>query len=174
MPIIVNQKIKNSGIMKTKIFTVLAFAFLFSVTTNAQDYKSAIGLRLGYPLSISYKTFLSEKGAFEATAGFRSYAGYSWFNVGAYYQVHNDIPSVSGLRWYYGAGANAYFWSWDSNFINPGSSTSFGISGVLGLDYKFADIPLNVSVDWIPTYFINGYGSGFSGGYGALAARYTF
>ncbi|HRO08228.1 MAG TPA: hypothetical protein PK611_08455 [Saprospiraceae bacterium] len=158
--------------MKTKLFTVLAFVFLFSVSSYAQDYKSAIGLRFGYPLSASYKTFLSEKGAFEGVAGFRSFSGYSWFNIGAYYQVHNDIGSVNGLKWYYGAGANVYFWSYDTGFAGDGS-TSIGISGVLGLDYKFANIPLNVSVDWIPTYFINGYGSGFAGGYGALAARYV-
>ena len=160
--------------MKTRFFTALTFVCMFALAGNAQDYKSAIGLRLGSPLSVSYKTFLSEKGAFEAVAGFRSYTGYSWVNIGAYYQVHNDFPNVDGLKWYYGAGANVYFWSWDSAFLDAGSNTSFGISGVLGLDYKFKDIPLNVSADWIPTFFLNGYGNGFAAGYGALAARYTF
>lgn len=161
--------------MKTKLFTVLAFVFMFALASNAQDYKSAIGLRLGSPLSVSYKTFISEKGAFEGVVGFRGYTGYSWINIGAYYQHHNPIGSVPGLSWYYGAGANVYFWSWDNSFVGDNStSTTFGISGVLGLDYKFADIPLNLSADWIPTFFINGYGNGFSGGYGALAARYTF
>ncbi|MBK8625236.1 MAG: hypothetical protein IPN86_06655 [Saprospiraceae bacterium] len=159
--------------MKTRFFTlVIALLFVTSVS-QAQDYKSAVGLRLGSPLSVSYKTFISEKGAFEGVAGFRSYSGYSWFNVGAYYQHHNEIASVDGLKWYYGAGANVYFWSWESNFIDPGSTTSIGISGVLGLDYKFSDYPVNLSADWIPTFFINGYGNGFSGGYGALAVRYT-
>lgn len=159
--------------MKTRFFTLVIAMLLVVTVSQAQDYKSAIGLRLGSPLSVSYKTFISEKGAFEGVAGFRSYSGYSWFNVGAYYQHHNEISSVDGLKWYYGAGANVYFWSWDSNFIDPGSTTSIGISGVLGLDYKFADIPLNLSADWIPTFFINGFGSGFGAGYGALAARYT-
>lgn len=162
--------------MKTKLFTVLAFTFLFAFASNAQDYKSAIGLRLGSPLSVSYKTFVSDRGAFEGVLGFRSYSGlYSWINVGAYYEHHNPISSVRGLSWYYGAGANIYLWSWNTSYIGDRStSTSFGISGVLGLDYKFADLPLNISADWIPTFFINGIGSGFDGGYGALAARYTF
>jgi hypothetical protein len=158
--------------MKTKILPVVLLMFLFVGVSQAQDYKTAIGLRLGYPLSASYKTFLSDRGAFEGVLGFRGYAGYSWINIGAYYQLHNDIPSVKNLRWYYGAGANIYFWSYDAGFAG-GSSTSIGISGVLGLDYKFEDIPLNVSVDWIPTYFLNGYGSGFGGGYGGLAVRYV-
>lgn len=159
-------------IMKSKIISALFVLFLFSVNSQAQDYKTAVGLRLGYPLSVSYKTFLSDRGAFEGVAGLRSFSGYSWINIGAYYQHHTEIPSVEGLKWYYGGGANLYFWSYDAGFAG-GSSTSIGISGVLGLDYKFADAPINVSVDWIPTFFINGFGSGFGGGYGALAARYV-
>lgn len=159
--------------MKTKFLSLVASLMLIAAVSQAQEYNSAVGLRLGYPLSLSYKKFISERSALEGVVGFRSYTGYSWFNVGAYYQIHNDIASVDGLRWYYGFGANVYFWSWDSNFVNPGSNLSIGVSGVLGLDYKFAEIPLNLSVDWIPTFFINGYGNGFGGGYGALAARYT-
>jgi hypothetical protein len=159
--------------MKTKVLSVFVLLFMFVAVSQAQEYNSAIGLRLGTPLSVSYKKFISEQGAFEGVAGFRSFAGYSWFNIGAYYQHHNEIASVNGLRWYYGAGANVYFWSYDASFIDAGSSTSIGISGVLGLDYKFEDIPLNLSIDWIPTFFVNGYGNGFEGGYGALAARYT-
>lgn len=158
--------------MKTKIFTILLMVFMFAAVSQAQEYKSAIGLRFGYPLSVSYKTFISDKAAIEGVAGFRSFGGYSWFNVGGYYQHHNEIASVNGLKWYYGGGVNVYFWSYDSGFAG-GSTTSIGLSGVLGLDYKFADMPLNLSVDWIPTYFVNGYGSGFAGGYGALAARYV-
>ena len=159
--------------MKKVIFTAFIALFMYASSVHAQDYKSAIGLRLGYPLSVSYKTFISEKSALEGVVGFRSFSGYSWINVGGYYQIHNEIPSVDGLRWYYGAGPNVYIWSWDKSFVNPGSNTSIGISGVIGLDYKFNDLPLNVSVDWIPTFFVNGFGSGFGGGYGALAARYT-
>jgi len=159
--------------MKTKIFSAFVAFLLFASLSQAQDYNSAIGLRFGVPTSVSYKKFLSDRGAFEGTVGFRSYSGYSWINIGGYYQLHNDISSVDGLKWYYGAGANIYFWSWDNSFVNPGSSTSFGISGVLGLDYKIQSAPINLSVDWIPTFFLNGYGNGFAAGYGAFSARYT-
>lgn len=160
--------------MKSKIFTLLVFIFIITSAGYSQDYNSAVGLRFGSPTSVSYKKFISGNSAFEVTAGYRGYSGYSWFNVGAYYQLHNDISSVRGLKWYYGAGANVYFWSFDNNFINnDASSTSIGLSGVLGLDYKFADIPLNLSIDWIPTFFLNGFNDGFEGGYGALSARYV-
>ncbi len=154
---------------------VLACALVTGLfcTAYSQNYNSAIGLRLGYPVSVSYKHFISDQGAIEAFAGFRTWSTYSWFNVGGMYQHHNPISGVDGLQWYFGGGASAFFWNYKSNFGDPGANTSIGIMGVLGLDYKFAEAPVNLSVDWIPTFFLNGYGSGFGGGYGAFSVRYT-
>ncbi len=151
-------------------------AGITNMNAQVQDYKSAIGLRFGYPLSLSYKTFISDPAAIEGYVGFRSYSYYSWFNIGALYQHHMPIKSVDGLAWYVGGGANVFFWSYDKDYY-PGyadfSTTSFGISGCIGLDYKFDKIPLNLSVDWLPTVIIGGeFLSGFGGSYGALSARY--
>ncbi len=157
----------------------IAFALLvlvsFHQTAQAQDYKSAVGARLGSPLSASYKTFLSESSAVEAFVGFRSFSfGYTWINIGAAYQIHNDIAGVDGLKWYYGAGASVFLFNFKDNFFGDNSSTtSIGLQGYLGLDYKFADAPVNVSLDWVPILFLNGFASGFDAGYGALAVRYV-
>lgn len=159
-----------------KIFLTLALAFGCFFAAYSQNYNSAIGLRLGYPVSLSYKHFISEPGAIEGFLGFRSYSGYGWINVGATYQHHFPISEVAGLSWYVGGGASAFFWNdRDDVFANNDdfSTTSFGILGVLGLDYKFESAPINLSVDWMPTIFVNGYGSGFGGGYGALSVRYV-
>ncbi|HMW40548.1 MAG: hypothetical protein K1X68_12925 [Saprospiraceae bacterium] len=165
--------------MKAKlfiIFSLVCFLFISKAGAQVQDYKSAIGLRFGYPLSISYKTFINDKAAIEGYAGFRSYSYYSWFNIGVLYQHHSKISSVEGLAWYIGGGANAFFWSYDDTFYpnaSDYSSTSFGISGCIGLDYKFKNIPLNLSVDWIPTVSFGGeYLNGFGASYGGLSARY--
>jgi hypothetical protein len=139
----------------------------------SQNYKSAIGLRLGYPVSVTYKHFISDPGAIEVFAGFRTWEFYSWINIGGLYQHHNPISGVDGLQWYFGGGASVFFWNYKNNFADSGSNTSVGILGVLGLDYKFDSAPVNLSVDWVPTFFVNGYGSGFGGGYGAFSARYT-
>ncbi|MBK7872232.1 MAG: hypothetical protein IPJ74_16935 [Saprospiraceae bacterium] len=49
--------------------------------------------------------------------------------------------------------------------------------GVLGLDYKFANAPVNLSLDWVPIFYIGNdreyVYSGFQGGYGGLAVRYV-
>jgi hypothetical protein len=160
--------------MKKLIFTcTLVLCCIFAAQAQS-TYKSAIGLRFGYPLSVSYKHFISEPGAIEIFAGFRNYSFYNWFNVGGIYEHHKAIPNVEGLQWYFGGGASVYFWSFDNGFFNDGASnTSIGVMGALGLDYKFANAPFQLSVDWLPTFFVNGYGNGFGGGYGALAARYT-
>lgn len=156
------------------VLFVVAVCLFFANNLKAQDYGSAIGLRLGYPLSLTYKTFINDNSAIEIFGGLRGYSSYSWINVGAAYQVHKPIEGVEGLNWYFGGGASVFFWTYKNNFFGDNSSsTTFGILGNLGLDYKFADSPINLSADWMPIFFINGYGSGFGGGYGALAVRYT-
>lgn len=153
------------------------FTFLVSLcfinTTQAQSYKSATGVRLGSPLSASYKTFIGESSAIEGIASFRGYSGYSWFSVSAAYQIHKPLKAgdVDGLNYYFGPGAGVYFWNFSNDFIK-GANTTFGIQGYLGLEYTFADLPVSISVDWIPTYLFNGYGSGFGAGYGSVGVRY--
>jgi hypothetical protein len=158
------------------LFSMVVFLGISS-QSHAQAYDKAIGLRFGYPLAASFKFFISEPAAIEIYAGYRSYGGGDWkyFNVGGMYQVHKPISSVDGLSWYYGGGVSIWFFSyadyWNVLYDNP-STTGFGINGALGLDYRFADAPINLSVDWLPTFRISGYDDGFGGDNGALSARY--
>lgn len=151
----------------------LLVIFLMTMDSQAQSYKSATGARLGSPLSASYKVFLNETGAFEGIASFRGYSGYSWFSVSGAYQIHKPLKTgdVDGLNYYFGAGAGAYFWNFSNDFLK-GANTTYGVQGYLGLDYTFKDIPVNITVDWIPTYFFNGFSSGFGGGFGSVGVRY--
>lgn len=167
--------------MKTLRYSlfVLFFAGL-SFTASAQNYSSAIGVRLGVPISASFKTFISENSAIEGIVGYRSRKvlgfGYTQLNILGLYQIHNDLSSVSsGLQWYYGAGAGVYIYSFDNGFNFAGEddgNLGIGLSGNLGLEYVFDNTPICISADWIPTFFINGYGSGFGAGYGAFSIRY--
>lgn len=160
---------------KLSLILLLAFGCFFAVQAQeeSQGYRSALGLRLGYPLSVSYKTFISNQGAIEVYAGFRGYDFYNFFNVGGLYQHHFNIPDLAGLRWYIGGGAAAYFYNFDDGFADDADGFGIGISPNVGLDYKFANAPINLSLDWLPVYFLSGYGDGFAAGYGGLAVRYT-
>lgn len=157
--------------MNKLVLLVISF-FILNSNAFSQDFDSAAGLRLGYPLSASYKTFLNESNAIEGYVGFRNFSGASFLALSGAYQIHKDIDSVENLQWYYGGGASVFFWSVDAS----DGATSIGLQGYVGLSYTLADTPVNFSVDWIPTLFINGldgYGSGFGGGYGTLAVRYV-
>lgn len=145
------------------LFSML-FILAFAQKAMAQDYKSAIGLRLGYPFGVTYKTFLNEKGALDLFVGTR----YSGFTVGGMYQVHSPISDVAGLQWYWGVGALASFYSYYDNE----NDTSIGVNGAVGLDYKFADAPFNLSLDIMPAFMFGGYYDGFEI-WGGLSARYV-
>jgi len=157
-----------------KKLIVLAIAIVISVSTYAQNYKSSVGLRLGYPTAGTYKTFVSESSALEGIVGFGSYSSYlSYINLRANYLIHTDFESVDKLQWYYGAGVGAFIWSYDNFYYTERSNNlGIGISGIIGAEYTFEDIPLAVSIDWAPTFIVSGIGSGFGSGYGALNIKY--
>jgi hypothetical protein len=158
--------------MKTKFFTLIFILGLgISSQLSGQAYKSAIGGKLGYGLIASYKTFLSESNAIDIFGGIR----WGGLAAGAYYEKHKPIGTTEGLQWYWGFGGSLTTWSYGSGL---GNYYEVGASGVLGLDYAFSDIPLNLSVDWAPTFVLldswdfSGSYNRFRSGYGSLSARY--
>lgn len=160
-----------------KIALLFSFLFVLAISSQlkAQDYQSAIGLRFGYPVSISYKTFLTESNALELFAGYRGYSGiYSYFSIGALYEIHQPISDVDGLSWYYGGGVSVQLFTYDDDYFfnDDNGSVGLGLSGVIGLDYKFANAPFNLSLDFIPTIRIGGWDGGYYS-WGALSARYV-
>ncbi|GAB4402481.1 MAG: hypothetical protein OHK0039_00570 [Bacteroidia bacterium] len=145
------------------------FIVLAAATLQAQPYKAAVGARVGYPTALSYKKFLGDAHAVELYAG-------TYFNrlsLHAAYQIHHPIEAIENLSFYYGAGAAFIFWN---TYRNNYSRTGVGVQLYGGLDY-FIDIeglPLNLSVDWVPSYFFgNTYVNGIGAGYGTLAIRYV-
>ncbi len=132
--------------------------------TNSSDYKTAVGIKF-YPTAITLKHFITDKHALEGLAYFYNYGA----RISGLYEIHGKINNADGLRYYVGPGAHIGFYN-----NKYGGSTSIGIDGVLGLDYKIKSAPLNFSVDWQPSIeFGNGFNNGFSGGFGGIAIRYV-
>ena len=151
---------------------VVGFGILFATNSLAQNYKTAVGARIGYPLTLSGKYFINESIALEGNLGLRAFSGYSWIALSAAGLKHKPLDVLDGLNWYYGAGLSVYFWRFDQ--INTlSSSSSLGLQGYVGLDYTFKKSPINVTIDWTPTFFINGYTSGLGTRFGGLGIRYT-
>ena len=126
--------------MKRLLAIGFVFGLLFSFNSvNAQEYRSALGIRLSTSPavvnnSVSFKYFTSETLALEALLSFSDPLA-----VGILIEKHRPL-STEGLQWFYGGGG----------YVGFGSNTNVGGMGIIGLDYKFPNVPLNLSLDWKP------------------------
>jgi hypothetical protein len=157
------QKGNSSMFMKFLVVLVLfiGVANTAQAQSNGDSYKTAIGIKF-YPTGLTIKTFVKPNLAFEAI-------GYFWekgTRITGLFEYHYSLTSSGRLKWYIGPGAHVGFYK--NDFFNGG--TSVGIDGVLGLDYKFPGIPINVSLDWQPSYEFGDY-EGFSGNWGGVGLR---
>ena len=158
--------------MKRTIVLLIALIMLNITLSNAQSsssnsstYTTALGVKF-YPTGITLKHFISDKHALEGLGYFYNYG----FRVTGLYEIYGDINNAPGLRWYIGPGAHVGFYN-----TKYGGGSSAGVDGVLGLDYKVTNAPLNLSLDWQPSFeFGDNFNNGFSGGWGGFGIRYTF
>lgn len=157
----------------SKYLALALFFTLLSAGIRAQTYDEAVGVRFGYPLSVSYKAFINASDAVEVYAGWRGWRRYRALSIHGAYQIHQDLADVNNLQWYYGAGAGLQFWNYDE--YDRGSAT-VSLSGYLGLEYVFPDAPVSISADWRPTIYLGTQRAkdfhNFNLGSGALAVRY--
>lgn len=137
--------------MKKIFFAFLLLAGIGLMNNvSAQDYKTALGVRLSSSgamvnNSISLKHFLNETTAVEGLFSFGDPLA-----LGALIEINKPIPG-SGINWYYGGGGYlAFIKTYDPNKGKNETNANFGAQGVVGLDYKFANLPLNLSLDWKP------------------------
>ena len=156
--------------MKKALFTVLVLLFI-SLSANGQDYKTSLGLRIGYPYGATVKHFLNKTNALEGILG----SSYQGLTVTGLYENEHWTGKYPGLNWYWGLGAHVGFWDPGAN---PHLDTTYegaviGVDGILGLEYTFDDFPLNLSLDLLPTFNLIGV-TGWGGIYGAFSARYVF
>lgn len=151
------------------------FVFVLLLTTTAivthaqAPYNRALGLKFPGGFSITYKKFVSDTRNLEGEVtiwnkGFRA-AGLYEFN----FYTFDQVPELS---WFVGPGAHLGFWK--SEFKDTyGSQVDLGIDGIIGLDYKIKNAPIDVSADWQPAVTLIG-SAGFTPVFGGLAIRYTF
>jgi len=155
-----------------RILIVIIIMMCSVVSSTAQDYTTGIGVRGGFSNGLTIKHFISERAAIEGIISSR----WKGFNITGLYEIHQQAFDVAHLNWYYGAGGHIGFWkgkdvSWGDN--RDDDYTVIGIDGILGIEYNFQEIPINISLDWKPTMNIIGY-SGFWGDGGAFSVRYIF
>ena len=153
---------------KSIIVVLLAFAF---GNVSAQEYDQAIGLRLGVGTGLTYKKSISENASLEGIAML-----YYGFNVTGLYEINRYAAfDVDRLNWYYGGGAHfGSFRGYRGGYLSSieyKRVTYIGLDGIIGIEYNFDTVPVNISADWKPAFELTGI-SGFWGDGGALSVRY--
>ena len=97
-----------------------------TIGAQAQSYKSAIGLRLGDPTGVTFKTFISKTNAIELLLG----TGY-WGNnlaFAGYYEWQNATGWTPNLDWFAGPGHTRILeQTYQDEYIHP---EYIGIDGV--------------------------------------------
>ncbi|MDZ4758196.1 MAG: hypothetical protein SGJ10_08665 [Bacteroidota bacterium] len=147
---------------------IIGISLFFASSTFAQDgnYKSSIGASIGRPTGLNFKAFISDKGALDFVAGTRLSSGFSDIWVMGLFQFHQDMKS-EGAKFYFGGGITALYTKL------PFTQLRAGIAGNIGLEYKFAEAPIVLAIDWSPTAYLIGSPKEIDFTFVALKARYV-
>jgi hypothetical protein len=140
-----------------------------------QSYKNAFGARLGAANGITFKTFTQNNRAWDFILNFQSNGNdddrRERIRFTALYEIHNPINNAGGLNYYYGVGGTLG----SSKYRRDNDRRLYaGLAGVLGLDYKFAEAPINVSLDWKPELELAPDAGDFDEQGLGLSIRFTF
>ena len=159
--------------MKKLFFIILSLLFFTSVKSFSQE--NAIGLRLGGGNSIgaeiSFQTpFLSDRAEIDLGWG-SSYNWQNWKLTGIYQWV---MRIDNGFYWYLGVGPSIGNWSYIGKDDGKEKKEGFSLSAALngGAEYRFSEVPIQVSLDVRPELPII-----YRGSYGwwlAIGVRYMF
>ncbi|MDA3892566.1 MAG: hypothetical protein PF517_12955 [Salinivirgaceae bacterium] len=154
-----------------KIVIITLIALCLTTVSKAQDYNTGIGLRVGYTNGLTVKHFIGSTSALEGILGTR----WGGFEITGLYELSYQAFHTDRLNWYIGFGGHVGFWDGNNTYWGDDNKnyTVIGIDGILGLEYNFREVPINLSIDWKPAMNIVGY-TGFWGDGGALSIRYIF
>jgi hypothetical protein len=156
---------------------IILLLTISSFTTTAQKYKTAIGFRIGGQTNgLTVRHFTNSKTALEGILS----VGHNATLITGLYEKFVPISSASGLNWFYGIGGHIGFFREKGYYLYnkkravyyDDNSTVVGIDGIIGLDYKFRNAPINIGIDIKP--FMDFYGGASLFGDGALNVRFIF
>ena len=161
--------------MKLKSILFVIALVLAGAVVQAQDYKTALGLRIGPSYGITVKHFIKSNGAIEGILQTRR----GGFNLIGLYEFHGTAFQTRGLKYYIGGGAHIGNWNgrngypWYRNKDDNSDFIALGVDGIIGLEYTIRDAPINFALDWKPAINLIEH-SGFWGDELAFTIRFAF
>ena len=143
-----------------KLLVVLVSLLAFAAVASAQS--RAIGARIGYGAELSYQHSLGSN-FLEADLGFLGSA-HGLYITGIYDFI---FAKAGSLNFYGGPAAQIGLYTYSTV-----RSFNAGVGAQLGAEFELPSLPLNISLDWRPIYYLRYGGFGWDGI--ALGIRYRF
>jgi hypothetical protein len=148
--------------MLKKFIFITAIFFVINTNVSGESRGFGAGIMLGEPTGISLKNWISKTNAWDAGIAW-GFGKHGAFHLHGDYLWHKyDLINVDKgtLPLYYGVGARLLF----------ADDTHLGIRGVVGLDYLFEGLPLDVFLEIAPIFdIVPGTEFSFNG---AIGVRY--
>ncbi len=152
---------------------IIAIVAVFAMSTAASAQFAGIGVRLGggqgYGAELS--TLWNFGNRVEIDLGWNSDDHYTGFSLTGIYQWQGEIGS--GFGWFAGVGARVAYWSWENGYGDGDSDIALALAGQAGLEYQFPSIPIQISLDIRPAFYLIP-DTDFHWGDIALGIRYIF
>lgn len=145
-----------------RIFKVLVVALAIVFTTKniqAQEYRSSLGIKGGFGLNggfgigLDFKMLTDRTQALEGIFTMNAH----FLNLAGMY-MYNKRIGVSTFFWYAGGGIDGgtYFSEVVRNDLKYQKwDYSFGLGPLVGFEYVFEDFPMNICLDFKPTFRID-------------------
>ncbi len=164
-----------------KLFLLSACICFWSAgNLQAQDYTTALGLRLGPYYGVSLKHFFSVEKAGELILVTREQG----VGITGLYEFHTSAFNTPRLQAYGGIGGHLNmfnsnkrkYWDWDDE---PGNRSGddreihIGLDMILGIEYTLTELPFMIGLDWKPAINLIG-DQGYSTNQLALSFRFVF
>lgn len=138
--------------MKKYIFPIFtAILLVYSVNICAKDVNSKLGIRVEMNdndeyAGPDYKYYFNKHFAGECFVLSDFENGIEFYGLAEYVGFIPGIPE--NFSYYLGAGIHAGSWKgYDDSFV-------LGLDGIAGLQYKFNEMPVSLSLDWHPLFNI--------------------
>ncbi|NSL91137.1 hypothetical protein [Chitinophaga solisilvae] len=148
-------------------------------SNSVENYNTALGIRLNpWVVGFTIKHFLQGPHAVEGLVT-TNHSNRTNVTITGLYEYHWNI-GMPELNMYAGGGVHVGFYDrldYDTDrYWNKGKGTyvSPGLDGIIGIEYTFKKIPLNLSADLKPYVQFVGPTNYIGEEIGGISARYTF
>lgn len=132
--------------MKFKTILIATLLTAIASNMNAQNYKSAVGVRAGLFNGVTYKNFVTPHNAIEGIVDFR----WDGVIVTGLYEWQNGMRCAPGFDYVLGLGVHAGFFNnykWDKS-----KTAMAGVDALIGIEYTFPTAPFTLGLDYKPAF----------------------